>query len=445
MSRYEEFQFKAYSYESATGTLQLNYAFLNGPEFTETIIFPEGRRALSEQDQAALDNAFRLIFLLAGVSYYKADIPHRLACPSFDLDPTLAAFCAKVYRAGLGEFAFCNNVTLDFVFETAVTIRKNQAASLDLPHRLLVPVGGGKDSITSIEALRHAGYDQTLIACGGQNLAQPIADTLRVAGLPSLHIKRFLSPNLMALNAQGALNGHVPITAILSSIVVACAILYGYDTIVLSNEYAASEPNVVSHGAEVNHQYSKSFAFEQDFNAIVQHTISPSLSYFSLLRPLTETAIAMRFSKCEAYHAVFRSCNTAFKQDESARGKKWCCTCPKCRFVFLALASFMGKEKLIAIFGANLLADMTQLAGFKELCGLGPHKPFECVGEVEESALLMMHLSQLPEWQGDGVIADIAPLLKDRYPAHATQYNKLFALRTDHQLSNAYLKVIADA
>lgn len=444
MSRYEEFQFKNYVYQSDTGTLRLTYAFKDGPEFTETIQFPDTRRSLNAQENLALDHAFRLIFLLAGVSYYKAAIPLRLTCAAFDLDPALAAFCDKVYRAGLGEFAFRNNVTLDFAFESVVSA-KAEAVPLDLPHRLLVPVGGGKDSIVSIEALRKGGYDQTLIACGGTNLAQPIADTMRVAGLPALHIKRFLSPNLMELNAQGALNGHVPITAILSSIVVACAILYGYDTIVLSNENSASEPNVVQGDTEVNHQYSKSLAFERDFNAIVRRTVSPSLSYFSLLRPLTETAIASRFAKCTAYHNVFRSCNTAFKQDEAARGKKWCCACPKCRFVFLALAPFMDKAKLCAIFGLNLLADSAQSDGFKELCGLGEHKPFECVGEIEESALLMIHLSTLPAWRDDAVIETLAPLLLARYPAHQVQFEKLFALRSGHQLTEDFLKVLGDA
>lgn len=444
MSAYTEFQFKEYAYQTDTGILSLTYAYRDGPELTETIHFPDGRRTLNDCERLALDKAFRLVFLLAGVSYYKAYIPSKLVCSAFPLDPATASFCERVYRAGLGEFAFRNKVTLNFAFE-ADPAAKATPVPLALPHRLLVPVGGGKDSIVTMETLRKAGFDQTLIACGGINLATPIAETMRVSGLPSLHVRRTLSPVLKQLNAEGALNGHVPITAILSSIVAACAILYGYDTVVLSNENSANEPNVVQGGVEVNHQYSKSLAFEKDFDSILHQTVSPDLSYFSLLRPLSETAIAARFAKLTAYHHVFRSCNTAFRQDEALRGKKWCCACPKCRFVFLALAPFLEKEVLTRIFGANLLNEEGQLEGYRELCGLGEHKPFECVGEIQESALLLLHLADQLVWKNDAVVASLADELRVVYPRHKSQFEDLFSFRKGHCLTDVYLKALTNA
>ncbi len=444
VAAYQEFQFKDYSYQSDKGELRLVYAYKDGPDFIETITFPAPRRSLSLSEEAALDKAFRLLFLMAGVSYYKAYVPQKIVCEAFPLSRETAAFCETVYRNGLGEFAFKNKVRLNFHFayEEGTT---EEPVELTLANRCLVPVGGGKDSTVTIETLRKGGFDQTLIACGGATLADPISETIRVAGLPSLHVKRHLSSNLMTLNKSGALNGHVPITAILSSIFVVCAILYDFTTIILSNENSASEPNVVQDGQKINHQYSKSFAFEGDFEDIVHRMVSPSISYFSLLRPLTEVSIAARFSKLEKYHPVFRSCNTAFRQEESARGKKWCCDCPKCRFVFLALAPFLTRHKLAAIFSSDLVESVDQYEGYKELCGLGAHKPFECVGEIQESALLILRLAEMEEWKEAHVVARLATELRSLYPNAQAAYHNLFALRDcGHNVPEMYLKVLSD-
>ena len=435
LTKYNAFYFKDYAFDESTGTLLLRYAYEDGPLFEEKYVFPMGTRVLSENDRRALDGAFRLIFLMAGVSYYKAYIPSNLRCLAFPLDAKMAAFVEKVYRNGLGEFAYRNKVEVKLsVFSEEV--EAPSPVDLSLMHRCLVPVGGGKDSAVTIEILRCAKEPITLFATGsGTGLATPIQKTIDVSGLPSLAVKRSISPRLLELNRDGALNGHVPITAILSGVAVACAILHGIDTVVFSNENSSSAPNVVLDDLEINHQYSKSLAFETDFAEIVRASITPSLRYFSLLRPLTEAEIARRFAKLEKYHPVFRSCNTAFRQDEKLRGKTWCCDCPKCRFVFLALAPFIDKDKLIGIFGQNMLADLTQMEGFRELCGLAAHKPFECVGEVEESALLMRKLSLMPSWKDDGIVAQLSANLGLLGEDFDDKFKALFMNRSDHRLS----------
>jgi hypothetical protein len=196
----------------------------------------------------------------------------------------------------------------------------------------------------------------------------------------------------------------VPITGILSAIALACAVLAGSDVVAMSNEHSANAPNLIIDGMAINHQYSKSLEFEADFAEYAERLISPSISYFSLLRPLSEIEIARRFARYPSYFGIFRSCNTAFRQLPGARGSQWCCDCPKCRFVFLALAPFVGRQELVEIFGRDLLDDDTQAGGFAELCGLREHKPFECVGETAESASIMLHLAKHPEWRNDSVV-----------------------------------------
>lgn len=442
LTNYGEFLFKHYAFEKETGALLLSYAFRDGPEFEEKIVFPRSARVLSADETAALDRAFRLIFLLAGVSYYKTYIPSALRCEAFPLDAATASFLEKVYRNGLGEFAFRNKVSVDlhFVSEEGSAVR---AVPLGLPRAHLVPVGGGKDSAVTIECLRKSGEPLTLFAVSSlSGLAAPIRETMERAELPSLVVTRTISSRLMELNKEGALNGHVPITAIISAIAVACAILHGFDSVVFSNEHSASAPNVRLSDLEVNHQYSKSLSFEEDFAAYVHAAIAPDINYFSFLRPLTEAEIARRFAKLETYHSVFRSCNTAFRQDEKQRGKTWCCDCPKCRFVFLALAPFMDKGKLISIFGLNLLNNPAHLEGYKELCGLSAHKPFECVGETEESALLIERLSRMGAWKDDAVVVDLALKIGADPRTFDERFKALFAVHGDHRLAEKYVGML---
>ena len=150
----------------------------------------------------------------------------------------------------------------------------------------------------------------------------------------------------------------------------------GLKYIVLSNESSANESTVA--GSTVNHQYSKSFKFEQDFHTYEKKYIKSGTYYFSMLRPLSEFQIAKQFAKYSEYHDIFRSCNVGSKEDI------WCGHCPKCLFVFFILSPFMEQERLKEIFGADMLNDTSMLETMKQLIGVSPEKPFECVGSRDE-------------------------------------------------------------
>jgi UDP-N-acetyl-alpha-D-muramoyl-L-alanyl-L-glutamate epimerase len=437
---YEEFVFAGYRFDPARSTLSLRYRYSKGPQFEEKLIFDFTPRPLLAADNEALDRIFRLIFLLSGVSYYKAFVPELLICEAFLLDERTAEFVRKFYLKGLAEFAFRNGISLNDHFG----FRAEPAAlappiALDLRQRSCVPVGGGKDSIVTIECLKRAGHPTLLFSLGN---AEPIGACIDTAQLPFIRVRRRLDPGLFELNRAGALNGHVPITGILSAIALACAVMAGCNAVVMSNEHSASAPNLTLNGLEINHQYSKSLEFEDDLATYVERFISPSLSYFSLLRPLSEIEIARKFSQCPAYFAKFRSCNTAFKQLPAARGRHWCGNCPKCRFVFLALAPFVPKSELIEVFGRDLLDDEGQRDGFAALCGLREHKPFECVGETCESATVMSHLGNHREWREDRVVRQLTeefPSLRQTSPA---EYPALFQLRHPHRVPLSYMAML---
>jgi len=419
-----EFVCEAYRFAPESGILSLHYAFSTGERFEERIAFPVGA-----EPSEALDRVFRLLLLACGVSYYKVFAPDRIRCAAFSLDAVTAEFFTEFYIKGLGEFAWRNGIDLSGLELVREMVAPTSPLRLKLPRLTCVPVGGGKDSIVTIECLKQAGEPLVLFSLG---TAAPIEATIAQAGLPAVHVTRRLDPALFALNEAGALNGHVPITGILSIIVLACAVMQGFDTIAMSNEHSASVPNV----ADVNHQHSKSFEFEQSFSRLLEQHVLQGVRYFSLLRPLSEVAIAQRFACHPEYLPVFRSCNTAFRQVVERRGSNWCCDCPKCRFVFLALAPFVERQRLVDTFGCNMLDDARQIDGFAELCGMLRHKPFECVGEIEESATLMTHLASMAAWCDTAVVSSLAPRLP------RGDFDALFAVRAPHLVPDQYLAML---
>lgn len=438
--RYEEFVFENYHFDRARSTLALRYGYKDGPRFEELLIFDFTPRRLSHEAEEVLDRIFRLILLLAGVSYYKTFVPNLLTCRAFELDGRTGEFLRKFYEKGLAEFAFKNGISL----RRHIRVRSTRASaatpiSVDLPRRTCVPVGGGKDSIVTIECLKQSGEPLVLFSLGDP---EPITACIKAARLPFIRVHRRLDPGLFRLNEAGALNGHVPITGILSAIALASAVMFGCDAIAMSNEHSASAANLSLEGVEINHQYSKSLEFEHDFAQYIIASISPSIEYFSFLRPLSEIEIARRFSKYQAYFGAFRSCNTAFRQRQQERGRHWCCNCPKCRFIFLALAPFVSKRDLIEIFGRNLLDDEPQFEGFAELCGLRANKPFECVGEISESAGVITQLADHPDWRDDRIVRRLNEQLPSPPDRNRDEYRALFEMRHPHRVPEPYLAML---
>lgn len=438
------FHFQSYHFDEDAALLKLFYGFEDGDEFEEIIQFPKIERSLNDNDRQVIDRACRLVFLLAGVSYYKAYPSIHLICDAFDLDQTTALFVENIYRQGLGEFAFENDLDLrkKIKFIYSGTPAPNPI-NMDLSEFLCVPVGGGKDSVVTVEALKKSDIPMTLFVMSSPaGIAKPIQKCIEKSGLPYAQIMRTISPNIMALNAQGAYNGHVPITAILSALATAMCLMQGWSTLVLSNEHSASAANVHHNGQKINHQYSKSFEFEKSLSDYIKNYITPSFSYFSFLRPLSEINIAQKFAQYTHYHDVFQSCNRAFKIREENRGN-WCCDCPKCRFVFLALAPFVDKQSMINIFGKNMLDDDMQLEGFLQLCGLSAFKPFECVGEIKESVLLLQKLRTMTAWKDDKIVTSLSAKIpfKDNFES---SWAEMFKFQGAHFIPDQFIGLLDD-
>jgi UDP-N-acetyl-alpha-D-muramoyl-L-alanyl-L-glutamate epimerase len=409
---------------SAEGRVSLRYG-LDDLVFEELIELPL-ERPLSAEQLARAEGLLSLLHWVAGVSYFKAALPGKLDCASGAPPPAAAALLEALYAEGLGELAYTNRVPVPRPrFERGATGPHDVPTSRQLA-RVLVPVGGGKDSAVAIELVRRSGLELALFSIGE---ARPIMQTARVADLPHLIARRRIDPALLALNARGAINGHVPITAIVSCVALLSAALRGYDAVAMANERSASSPNLEWDGIEINHQFSKSLRAERLLSAAVAES-GAVVQYFSVLRGASELAIARAFARMDAYHGAFTSCNALFRLDPAARASSWCGDCPKCRFVFLALAPFSSPEHLREVFGADLLEDEAQFEGFALLTATGGHKPFECVGEEQESRAAFRLLAADPRWREHAVVRRIsAEVLASSEPADP---DGALALSDDH-------------
>ncbi|SNY23290.1 hypothetical protein SAMN05421748_10219 [Paractinoplanes atraurantiacus] len=386
--QFDVMRFPSYAFDPSTGVATFDYV-LDGPEpleFTETITLPVPDQS-DESREEALHRVLDLLHVVAGVSYFKVGAPRRIVAPK-PVPPAAADFFTAVYTKGMAEYAYRNQ--LPHVLEAVVEVPSGAtkaAESDNSGRRPLSAVGGGKDSIVTLEILRAAGLDPVPFSVN----PNPVIKNVNAAsGLDALAARRQLDPRLFELNKAGALNGHIPVTAINSLIAVATAVWHGLGPVVMSNERSASDPNLIWNGHEVNHQWSKGVEAEGLLRAAITAHVGLTEPYFSLLRSLSELHIAQLYARHDRYDDVVTSCNKAFKlHDPTAR---WCGDCPKCRFVFLAMAPAMDRARLTRIFGKDLFADVEQVPGFLELLGIDAHKPFECVGEVEESLVALSML-----------------------------------------------------
>lgn len=409
MHPYKTFTFDSYSFVKETGKVELHYSLDDRVRFTEILTFPMPL-AEGTWDENELDSALFALHLIGGISYYKTYIPEEIVIRSGTLNEEQAIFWNSVYENGLGEFAYKNNVNMrgKIIFpllpqkEICPAVIETSRRDVSTKRRVFVPIGGGKDSVVTAELAKAANLDITLLRIGAHPFITALAKSL---DLPLLEINRQLSPALFDLNAQGALNGHVPITAYLSFLSIVASLLYDTNAVLWSSERSASEGNLHVDEIEVNHQWSKSLEFEKSLQDYSRKFITRRVDSFSALRPLSELHIVKLFAEHPKHFEHVTSCNTNWKilhksfpppsEEGLAVGSKnrWCCKCPKCAFVYCLFAAFLNKKTLEDIFGATLYADASLEPLYKELLGVQGHKPFECVGMPDETkaAFLLTH------------------------------------------------------
>ncbi len=318
------------------------------------------------------------------ISYWKAFCSPRIVIEPYILSYTQQQWWKKLFLKGLGEFFYTNGIpqpgeellTFEFSPGAAELPVIKESTGREADSSVLLPLGGGKDSVVGTEILLDGGYGVLPFVINPRGATEEV---IRAAGLEEgrvIRIYREIDPELIKLNEKGFLNGHTPFSALLAfaSYYAARKVLAG--SIALSNESSANEPSIP--GTGINHQYSKSLEFEKDFREYADMFLGGGTDYFSLLRPLNELQIGALFAGLEKYHTVFKSCNAGSKEN------RWCAKCSKCLFTFIILSPFISKDGLIRIFGSDLFEDVSLRPLLDQLCGIADNKPLECVGTIEE-------------------------------------------------------------
>jgi hypothetical protein len=332
--------------------------------------------------------------MVESISYWKAALPPLLQIKSPLLDPDQTQFWGDLFIKGLGEFFYVNDINPmngDFLTIEAPDYQVPDSPSpLELDNnKVLVPLGGGKDSLVTLEILKRDFPGEIVLF--SLNPTPAVREIVKLhPHLKYIEAERVIDPQLIKLNQAGYMNGHTPFSAYVAFLTHFVASLEGIKYIALSNEASANQASLNFHGLEVNHQYSKSFEFEEDFNLYTSKYFAEkhNPTYFSLLRPWNELQIASMFSTFPEYFDIFVSCNRGQRQGT------WCGDCPKCTFAWLMLAPYLDEDQLKMIFNVDILSNRSNIDSLKELVGLSRHKPLECVGTYEESQSALFLLYQ---------------------------------------------------
>lgn len=378
-----KFIFNGYNSNLEKGEIVFNFGFRDEKniDFTEKISFPS---VSSQIPPILLKSLLDNLMLVLGISYWKLYCPKEIVVESNFLTKEQAEFWNTVYTKGMGEFFYKNKLDFRGLINFPYN-EESKVSPVDFSRRdrALLGVGGGKDSIVVAEMLKKQNREFDTYT-GEEKIKQEVA---LVIGKNPIVVKRELDHKLFELNKEKeAYNGHIPISAVYAFLGIMACVFYDYKDFVVGNEQSANYGNVEYLGEMINHQWSKSEEFEKLFSNYVGKFITPSITYSSPLRNMTELQVVGEFAKYPKYFKVFSSCNRNFRINPSARLRtsRWCGECPKCLFVFICLAAFLPKKDILDIFGKNLFEDKNLIPLFEELIGVRNFKPFECVGTQEE-------------------------------------------------------------
>jgi len=379
--KYPFFEYQSYSFILKDGNIEAEFCFNLADKylFKPTIKIPVRSFYFKNINDKDLNNFIFHVGMVELISYWKAACSPEVIIRPHILDEKQVTWWKKLYFLGLGEFFYLNEIVTneESFMQISSHGKKLKISTVNLDsEKVIVPIGGGKDSVVTLELLSKSEIPVIPMMVNPREASIRTIETAGYSINQSILINRTIDGKLIELNSLGFLNGHTPFSALLAFTGALSCAISGISNIALSNESSANESTVP--GSKINHQYSKTFEFESDFNWYLKNYIHPDINYFSFLRPINELQIAKLFSKYPKHYAGFRSCNIGSKTDE------WCGSCSKCLFTYIILSPFIERKKLIDIFEKDMLDDILLKEIFNELNGSSDIKPFECVGTPNE-------------------------------------------------------------
>lgn len=435
---YPLFYYHGFKIDDKKEELFITYDFeIKGlARFNPTLRVPKSNE--SSYDKELLNNIIFSAGLAEIPSYWKATCSPKIIIECGSLNEEQSKWVKKLIYNGLGEFFYVNKIKADINdFVSIESHGKDLVKKTDnkVYDGYLIAVGGGKDSLTSLEILKDIPNKKAFII----NNRKVCFDGANKAGIEDkdiINVERLFDKKIIDLNKRGFLNGHTPISSCIAFISYLTAYVNGIRCVVLSNEASANESSVM--GTSINHQYSKSLEFENDFRSFTSKYLTDKVEYFSLLRPLSELEIMKIFTKYPKYFNHFISCNNGGKRKNIGKTDGWCLTCAKCLFIYLLMSNFVNQDEMIKIFGENLLDKKEMLNYFLELLGKTESKPFECVGTIEEVNFTVNNLIR----KSNGNLPYLLKYYNENYNVEEPRYNLLSNINEDNNVPSSLLKLV---
>jgi hypothetical protein len=166
-----------------------------------------------------LENLSFQIGMIELISYWKAACPQKVVVDAGYLCDFQIEWWKNVYFKGLGEFFYVNGIETnihEFLNIEINSSKEYEMEEVEVGNRILIPIGGGKDSAVTLELLKKSGFEIIPFILNPRAASLATAITSGFDQKQIFTIFRTLDPKLLELNKQGFLNGHTPFFGIIS-------------------------------------------------------------------------------------------------------------------------------------------------------------------------------------------------------------------------------------
>ena len=322
-----------------------------------------------------------------GMSYWKAFVPCSYEIP-YALDASAAEFWQATFTDGMGEFLLHNRVPFDCMPVFQATATQNDSATSagadaqPQGNRILLGMGGGKDSIVAAELARQADMDVVLFVMRTGDQTSNIQAVCDLTGMPLVECRRYLDAQLFELNKDPHyLNGHIPFSMMLAAVAGIAAHALGCTDFVVGNESSSDTSQGTWDGRCVTHQWSKTRDFERLYTRKLASMPGAS-GYFSMTRSLSSVGTCRIFARQPRYFEAFTSDSSQMRVG-GASAPRWNPEAAKTLSTYALLAPWLEPADLTRIFGFELtdVADVAQR--FERMLD---GEVFDCVGTPSEIA-----------------------------------------------------------
>jgi len=215
-AKYPHFFYQRYSWKLREGDLQISFNFSVPPDIkfqSKILVRNVSQRDIKRVGESAIDNLVFHLGMAESLSYWKATCSPEIIVNAGALTLQQINWWKDLLLQGMGEFFYQNRI--DFTQEEFIQIispsRQSSPKKQSNPRlspNILIPIGGGKDSIVTLELLKKSKQKINAFVLNPKHEQKEI---LKITGLKNpIIVERTIDPRLLELNRRGYLNGQNP-------------------------------------------------------------------------------------------------------------------------------------------------------------------------------------------------------------------------------------------